>query len=81
MSLIIIEGHKYLVSSKYNHPGEGIRGIYLSCQKGDKTKEFDYFHFTNEPWKILEIVRKRGNYNGIKYLGKVIKVANNGNFK
>lgn len=69
--LLIIEGHKYDLF-KFSHPGEGIRDVYLHHYKNkDVSEEFDHYHFTNEPWEILEKARELGEYKGIRYLGKV----------
>jgi len=72
MTTLTIEGHKYLVTTKFQHPGEGIRDVYIRDYDGnDVTYQFDIHHFTNEPWEILEKARKNGEYQGVKYLGKV----------
>jgi len=69
--LLIIDGHKYDVS-KFSHPGEGIREVYLYNYKNkDVSKELDHYHFTDEPWEILEKARELGEYKGVRYIGKV----------
>jgi cytochrome b involved in lipid metabolism len=66
---LTIEGHIYDVTN-FTHPGEGIRNIYLRDFKNkDCSEEFDHYHMTNEPWEILEEVRKSKEYRGIKYVG------------
>jgi cytochrome b involved in lipid metabolism len=71
--LLVIEGHRYDVTKfAPKHPGEGIRDTYIRYYKNkDVSDEFDRMHFTNEPWEILEKAREKGEYNGVKYLGKV----------
>jgi hypothetical protein len=70
--LIIVEGHRYEVTSEFKHPGEGIRGMYLADFSGkDVSEDFERYHMTNEPWEILEKAREQRKYKGIIYLGPV----------
>lgn len=69
--IIIVEGHKYMVTEQFNHPGEGIRDVYLRTLTGDQTEDFNHYHMTNEPWEILEKVRALGVFKGIYYKGPV----------
>lgn len=75
-TILIIDGERYDVTN-YKHPGEGIRGIYLREQKGDKSEDFEYYHMTDEPWEILEKAREKGEYKGVKYLSLNVKNNNN----
>jgi cytochrome b involved in lipid metabolism len=69
MIIIRIDGEVYDVS-KYKHPGDGIRGIDLKDYNNkDCSEEFHYYHYTDEPFEILEKARKLGKYNGVIYLG------------
>ena len=69
--IIIIDKHKYDVTLYiHKHPGEGIRGVELrQMNNKDMSYEFDRFHYSDEPFEILEKVRKLGEYECIKYLG------------
>lgn len=69
--ILRIDGHLYDVT-EFNHPGDGFgSGLYLRDFNGkDVSREFDRSHFTDYPFMILEKVRKLGNYNGVKYVGK-----------
>jgi len=71
-TVITIEGHSYDVSGYISqHPGEGIRDVYLRSFNGkDKSEDFNYYHMTNDPWEILEKARELGEYKGIKFLEK-----------
>ena len=69
--ILIIDGHKYEVS-KFNHPGEGVRDVYLrDYHQKDVTKKIDHYHMTSEPEEILELARKHGTYQDIIYLGEI----------
>jgi cytochrome b involved in lipid metabolism len=71
-TLLTIEGHVYKVTSKFTHPGEGIRDQYIRNYRGKEvSEEFDYYHMTNEPWEILEQARLKGEYKGVIYMGPV----------
>ena len=51
---VIIDDIKYDVSS-FNHPGDGICNLYLyEFYEKDISEEFDHYHYTDKPWKILE---------------------------
>lgn len=71
--ILVIDGHRYDVT-EFDHPGEGINGIYLK-DFHNKTvdKEMNHYHNTDEPWEMLEEARMTGECDGIKYLGPVEK--------
>lgn len=67
---LVISGEKYDVG-KFEHPGEGICGIYLHDFYGkDVSKEFDHHHNTDDPFEMLQEAREKGECDGIKYVGK-----------
>lgn len=68
--ILIIDGEMYKILN-YKHFGDGKRGIYLHKYFGkDVSKMFERCHMTNEPWEILDDVRK-GKHDQIKHLGPV----------
>jgi len=69
--VLAVNGHKYDVTH-FDHPGEGINGMYLRNFK-DKTvdKVFEVSHCTDEPQEMLEEARAFGEHEGIKYLGPI----------
>ena len=77
-TVITIEGHTYDVTLYAGrHPGEGFRQTYLvDCKGKDMSEEFFYNHLTDEPWEILEKVREKGEYMGIKFLPEKINNTN-----
>ena len=67
--ILKIDGEVYDVT-KYKHPGERIRNIYLRDYKNkDCSEEFHHYHFTDEPFEILEKARELGTYKEVIYLG------------
>lgn len=69
--ILEINGHRYDVTN-FEHPGEGINDQYLRNFNGKNVDlELDHFHNTNEPWEMLEEAKDCGEYEGIRYLGKV----------
>lgn len=68
-TILIIDKHKYDVT-KFDHPGDGIKNIYLrDFHNKDVTEEFDYHHYTDYPYELLEKARELGEHLGIKYIG------------
>lgn len=68
--ILTIDGHKYDVTN-FEHPGEGIKDIYLADFNGKNcTAEFEAQHFTDDPFEMLLEARDTGECDGIKYLGK-----------
>lgn len=71
--ILTIDGHHYDVT-EFHHPGEGIKDVYLVDFSGkDVTTDFEGSHFTDDPCKMLQEAREKGECDGIKYLGKVEK--------
>ena len=70
--ILIINGDKYEVSG-FDHPGEGVRDIYLTdFHNKDVTAEFFEYHFTDDPMEMLLEAKKNGECEGIRYLGPVL---------
>ena len=72
MLLIILFNNIYEIS-KYinNHPGEGIRDTYLkNYNLKNGSIEFDKYHCTDEPFKLLEDSKNKKfcNVNNIYYV-------------
>lgn len=70
--IIISYNDEWYDVTKFNHPGDGIKGIELADFNGKKVDvELEREHSTNDPYEMLEEAKKNGNYDGIIfYLGK-----------
>ena len=70
MILIGLYGSIYEITNFISkHPGEGICNRYLKNYKNrDITKEFERYHFTNEPFDIMIKAKEYGVYNNIYYV-------------
>ena len=74
--MILVIYKSYLDGKKYkfditnyldSHPGEGIRNIYLRNYKNKLiNKEMEKYHFTDEPFDILEKIIKGTKHPLIK---------------
>lgn len=63
MNTVTIDGYLYDFS-KYNHPGDGICCIYLkNYKRKDVSKEFNYYHFSDSPFEILEKAKQNWKDN------------------
>jgi len=69
-TLLIIEDHIYDVSRYIkDHPGEGIRNVYLMDFHGKEcTSLVDRHHTTNEPYEIMERARENGYHKGVYWV-------------
>ena len=65
MILLIIFDDIYEVSKYiHKHPGEGISNTYLkNYNLKNSSKEFDKYHYTDEPFKMLEDSKNNKFYN------------------
>ena len=73
MTTIIINNNIFDITDFIkNHPGEGIRNVYLiEYNKKKVDEEFERFHTTDDAYEMIEKAIELKEYNGIKYLDKV----------
>jgi len=68
--IVQFEGEYYDVTN-FEHPGDGIKDLYLYNFNGKKIdEELDLEHNTNEPYEMLLEAKEKGESDGIIYLGK-----------
>ena len=64
--VVKIDGQQYDIS-KFNHPGDGICGVRLRDYHGkDVSKLMDHYHYTNQPFEMLEKANQGDQTQGIK---------------
>jgi hypothetical protein len=70
---IICYNDEWYDVSGFDHPGDGIKDLYLSNYFGKKVdNELHEYHDTNDPYEMLEDAKKNPfqDCDGIIYLGK-----------
>lgn len=71
--LISYQGEWYDVTD-FSHPGEG-SGVYLEDYNGKEVdEEIQNAHMTDEPQCMLAQAKKKNEFYGIKYVGKVTQI-------
>lgn len=73
MSRIVVSyNDEWYDVTKFNHPGDGIKGLNLADFHGKKIDvELHEQHYTNDPYEMLEEAKKNGHWEEIIfYLGK-----------
>ncbi len=62
--------------TEFDHPGEGIRGTYMSDYNGKKIdEELHTAHSTNDPYEWLEEAKAKGECDGVRFIGELSKAA------
>ncbi len=68
--IVQFEDNYYDVTN-FDHPGEGIKELYLANYHGKNIdRELEMEHSTNDPYEMLLEAKEKGECDGIIYLDK-----------
>jgi len=68
--VLVCHNDEWYDVTDFNHPGEGIKDVYLKNFHHKKIDEqLHKAHETNEPYELLQEAKEKGSCDGIVYVG------------